>query len=483
MTAPLRIAIVHYHLRPGGVTSILRHQAETLAQQGVRGVILAGKGPPDFPMFKTVAGLDYSGILDADPASLVRRLRAAARKALGGAPDLWHFHNHALGKNPTLSLAVHRMAKAGDRLLLHIHDFAEDGRPGNYSNLLNHISAHDPGRLAAIMYPQGPHVHYAVLSARDRTLLLAAGFPPAQVHVLPNPINCLTPMLDKTPASDRRLFLYPTRALRRKNLGEVLLWAAAANRHEVFGTTLAPTSATDCGHYEHWKKLARQLHLPVEFELGLRPGASFLSLINDASAIITTSIAEGFGLAFLEPWGFGRPLIGRNLPDLTCEFLDTGVELPSLYNQLWIPLDWVGKAALHKTLRHHLGHSWQAYGQPLPPSALDRALASMTRSSTVDFGRLDEALQTRVIRKLAGSRELRSLVKPHRPWLEFPGDELVARNREIIMKQFNLPLYGKRLMKLYSILQESQPGSLTAVSHDTLLAVFLSPERFSLLRT
>ena len=39
-----------------------------------------------------------------------------------------------------------------------------------------------------------------------------------------------------------------------------------------------------------------------------------------AHRLVTTSVAEGFGLAFLEPWLFGKGLLGRNLPEITVDF-------------------------------------------------------------------------------------------------------------------------------------------------------------------
>ena len=38
----------------------------------------------------------------------------------------------------------------------------------------------------------------------------------------------------------------------------------------------------------------------------------FAALLASAHALVTTSVAEGFGLAFLEPWLMGRPLAGRH---------------------------------------------------------------------------------------------------------------------------------------------------------------------------
>ncbi len=61
-------------------------------------------------------------------------------------------------------------------------------------------------------------------------------------------------------------------------------------------------------------------------------------MIAKADALITTSVAEGFGLAFLEPWLASKPLVGRNLPEITADFAEHGLDLSALYNCLPVPL-------------------------------------------------------------------------------------------------------------------------------------------------
>ncbi len=63
------------------------------------------------------------------------------------------------------------------------------------------------------------------------------------------------------------------------------------------------------------------------------PG-DFHALLTAAHALVTTSVAEGFGLAFLEPWLANRPLFGRKLPEVTEGNKKAGVNLASLYTRL-----------------------------------------------------------------------------------------------------------------------------------------------------
>jgi hypothetical protein len=143
------------------------------------------------------------------------RLGGVTRGAFGGEPDVWHIHNHSLGKNPALTQEVSNLAMAGQKILLQIHDFAEDGRPDNYRNL---------GKLKNRLYPIAPHIHYAALNKRDDRFLLAAGIPKSNLHLLPNSVSPLPPTQSLKPKA-QSLFVYPCRAIRRKNLGELLLWS------------------------------------------------------------------------------------------------------------------------------------------------------------------------------------------------------------------------------------------------------------------
>ena len=218
--APLRIALVHYHLRPGGVTTVLSRTLAALRDHAVQCVVLSGEAcedPATWPApVRVVPGLGYD---DGTSSRLTAEdLERAATDALGGPPQLWHIHNHALGKSAGLPRVVPDLARRGCPLLLHLHDFAEDGRPGNYARLNQQL-----GDAADRLYPRAAHVHYAVLNRRDHSFLLHAGAPADQVHVLPNPIRLDGDAGLVEPVAGH--MIYPTRAIRRKNVGEFLLWS------------------------------------------------------------------------------------------------------------------------------------------------------------------------------------------------------------------------------------------------------------------
>ena len=144
----MKVAIVHYHLGHGGVGAVIAASSEALTRAGVRHVVLIGKQNPGgnhhpAASVREVPGLEYQ--TSVAPDGLEERLRTAAEEALGFAPDIWHFHNHSLGKNSLMAEVISRLAEAGERMILQIHDLAEDGRPTNYRNIP------DPARLYPLM--------------------------------------------------------------------------------------------------------------------------------------------------------------------------------------------------------------------------------------------------------------------------------------------------------------------------------------------
>jgi len=488
--ARLRVAIVHYHLRVGGVARVIQHAASVLADAGIKAVVLAGEPPPEpLPVeCRIVPGLQYDQPgSDASAITLVAALCEAARAALGGAPDVWHFHNHSLGKSLALPSAVSRLAENGCRLLLQIHDFPEDGRPAAYRRLLGELGHGRAAALSDTLYPVGAHVHYAVLNGRDFSFMEEASTARRRLHFLP---NCVEVHASVATEPNRRdpdgggLVVYPTRGIRRKNLGEFLLWAAASGGNDRFVTTLAPKNPRARPVYDAWVRLAHSLGLPVEFGVAAKCNQSFVDILHSAKAIMSTSVAEGFGLAFLEPWLLGRPLLGRDLPAITGDFTAAGLDLGHLYERLDVPVEWVGREKLLQRIQTAQSRYHHDYGQGVPADAAARAFNELVRNDRVDFGRIDEPLQEGVIRRVFESRAARNELQPGSPFsLEASSSALIERNRQAVLREFNLSKYGERLLAIYRRIMESPADSSCRVSSEALLQRFLLPEQFSLLRT
>jgi glycosyltransferase involved in cell wall biosynthesis len=461
----MNVAVVHYHARPGGVTRVVERAVESLGERAHCLFFTGEAARGDTPLQKkirTVPNLGYSTEQKFQPLELLKR----ARGTFGGEPDVWHIHNHSLGKNPALTQEVSNLAMAGQKILLQIHDFAEDGRPDNYTNL---------GKLKERLYPVAPHIHYAALNNRDFNFLKAAGIPEENLHLLPNAVSAFGNLKLET-QNPEPFYVYPCRAIRRKNIGELLLWSAAMPDAK-FAVTLAPKNPDVKPIYDAWVAFAAELGLNVEFDAGAN--TPFEEMIAKADALITTSIAEGFGLAFLEPWLAGKPLVGRNLPEITADFERHGLDLSALYNRLGVPLTskaWNIGGEFFQTLETQMRAAAEAYGRDWSDERFDAARSELVQNGTVDFGILDEELQRVIIR---AAKEDPSMF----------GDGLgdasaqVAGNRAVVEQAYSPEAYGDHLASIYHELQKTKPGSVRYADGGKLLDEFLNPARFNLLRT
>ena len=361
----MQLAILHYHLNAGGVARVIHNHLLALAtcepaNWPDRVVLLQGRADTNWPHERvcddlpfpvdlvTVDGLDYDDPL-ASPKFDVSVPDALTRAGCSPDETLLHWHNHALGKNVRATLAVTALAEQGYKQLLQVHDFAEDFRPDNYGWLVDNLEAD----LSRAMYPQAAQIHYAVLNRRDHGILSNLGVAEPRLHMLPNPVAAIDALPE--PGSSRRLvrvaldvpeearlFTYPVRGIRRKNVGEMLLWSAAL-ADTWFFLTLAPENPAERAVFDRWQQLAAEQDLRCRLGKPDSSEMSFAEILVASDALVTTSVAEGFGMAFLEPWLAGRMLLGRNLAEITSDACDAGLNLESLYDALVVPTEWVNR--------------------------------------------------------------------------------------------------------------------------------------------
>jgi hypothetical protein len=384
-----------------------------------------------------------------------------------------------LGKNPSLTAAVSLLAESGERILLHPHDFAEDGRPGNYLSL---------SEVYQRAYPTGHTIHYAALNQRDRGFLAhMLKDSSSRVHLLANAVPPSTPFSEfqeeKILDLPENLLLYPVRAVRRKNLGELAL-LASSHQDFHFANSLGPTNPEFTPIFEDWKQFGKELELPLTYGLGEHTDASFPEMVGHAQSILSVSVAEGFGLGFLEPWTFGKGLCGRNLPDITSDFAELGVSLANLYDRLPIPLDCIPSVSqVRETIQSALAQFYLDYQEDLPEDGTEIAFQSMVENDCIDFGRLDESNQQAIIRTIAHSPELQQGIQKH-SGLEVLSGEIIDRNRQAVTEQFSLSSYAERTLNIYQELLATDNGTQCQFANGQLLLdQYLSPTRLNLLRT
>jgi glycosyltransferase involved in cell wall biosynthesis len=465
----MKIVLIHYHLKTGGVTTVIRRQAAALQTAGWDVLILTGEAPPDeFPFSASfIPGLGYEHLLEGDPSaeSVFQSILNAIQRHWPGGPDVVHVHNPTLAKNKILQGILKKLQSTGMTLLCQIHDFAEDGRPNAYSDE-SYVD----------------DCHYAVINQRDLQLLLDAGLDQKGCHLLPNPI-IVPPLQSPATLDEQGPILYPIRAIRRKNIGEAILLSLFIQPPGPVQITLAPNSPGDFAPYNHWRDFVERHRLSIQFESGLKK--DFSTLMQECRYVLTTSIAEGFGFAFLESWCMGKALWGRLLPDICGSYLDAGIRLDHLYKRLIVPIHWLGAETLRKQWKAAMHSASEQYNFALPDHRIDEAWHSVTPGDFIDFGLLNEPFQTKVIEKvMAESAAYQQLIGLN-PFLSKPGPpkisgNLIEQNSASVVQNYSAENYATRLLHLYTHVVHTKVRQ--SINKNALLSAFLSPHNFSLLK-
>ena len=463
----MRVLVVHYHLKPGGVTTVIRGQLAALASRGVEAALLVGEAPPDERWNGAPLAVDPSlaydepgsgGLPDAAKVAVLASTiqREAWRLASGGGDVVVHVHNPTIRKNASLLPALSALARSGVRLALHVHDLAEDWRPDVYSG--------QP-------YPEG--ATWAAINRRDAEALSAAGA--GSVRFLPNLLPRATAgEPPREPPAGPGLVLYPIRGIRRKNLGEALLLSLFMRPGGSVGVTLPPNSPRDRPYYDGWKAAALELGAPVAFELGLARGLD--ELYGEARAVVTTSVKEGFGLSYLEPAIRGRATLGRRLPWVVDDFEAEGLAFPALYGSIATPRGLFDREAFGRRAAEVVREAARAYG--LASEALPEAVVGrLMDRDTVDYGRLDELAQLEVLRSVARSPEARSAIISANPFIDGwdQAAEVAARIAPSALEPWSEAAYADRLDGLYAA---ALSGGGAAPDKAALLELYLRPEAF-----
>jgi glycosyltransferase involved in cell wall biosynthesis len=427
----MNVSILHYHTRPGGVTRIIQSQIACLSEiEDIDGISLI-TGPSGDP--KSVAGdariitnpnLGYlsKDISTAACVKLHDRIEKFIRKTIAPS-DILHIHNSSLGKNPVLTCVVARLVRDGYRVFMHFHDFAED-RPDNLEFLRRIIKRYFSDDPSTTMYPAGQHCHYGVLNSTDFSRLVRFGLNGELIDLLPNPVQvppngehwdqkaCQKQLCDQFGLPHEiPIYVYPVRPIRRKNVGEFILFATLFRERATWLVTLSPKNPEERDTYDKWRQFAESVRANITFEVG--ETADFETIMYGADRIVTTSIMEGFGMVFLESWLFGKSVVGRNLPKVTRDFRENGLALKHLYDRLPVIHD-------------------------------DR---------NRDFGMLTPQEQMDVISKLATDAEAREEFL-HNTGIEkilfapIPAEH-VDCNMKAIRNHYSIEAYGKRLAEIY----------------------------------
>ncbi|AHC16544.1 glycosyltransferase family 1 protein [Salinispira pacifica] len=555
----MKVAFIHFHLKPGGVTRVIQQQISICEQMGWDYCVLAGENPLDIPNVLTLSELHYdlhrSGLGEGNPAAVLAgrihsaishffRCHESGNGKEAGEPDttsrpgnpdpavgretsdnaensenaedsgnteythscadVIHVHNPTLAKNSDLLPALNILKQQGHPLFFQIHDFAEDGRPTVYSSAT---------------YPAD--VHYGCINSRDAEYLEKAGLQTERLHLLPNLVSPLPgapePGAPLPPAPGRqnargsgrdrtrRFALYPVRGIRRKNLGEILLLSLLYDDLD-FGITLEPNNPADMPSYRFWESLAHELDAPVYFNTAKHQ--QFEQALAKADFFITTSVQEGFGFTFLEPWTLGKPVAGRKIPYVHKDFTESGMIMDHFYDEIPVPVsmvdfelfrqEWLAETSRRLSrfriaLRNQELDKGAARTQEITGTLGNRFHELYASASHVDFARLDRENQASVIRTLAASPEQREQLLSQVPLLQgcpFTGcleqmNPIISRNHGMVYQTYGEDQYAQRLEGIYQVVMQDANAAVpaapepksTVLDKEQLLFSFLDPSQ------
>lgn len=464
----MKIAFIHYHLETGGVTTVLKQQLDALPGRW-QALVLTGRLPqtpfpaPVIHIPQLAYSSQYTG--QFDPDDVAQSILDAIHTSFSGPCDVLHIHNPTLAKNNQFLKILKSLQRKGANLLLQIHDFAEDGRPQAYFTEA---------------YPAD--CHYGVINGRDYEILLRAGLKSRGLHLLANTVAQPHATVPRKRLA-KPMILYPVRAIRRKNIGEAILWSLFFKNAETLSITLPPNSAADIRSYGTWKAFVKDQNLKVEFDRGLT--VDFETNVSSAESVMTTSITEGFGFSFLEPWLFGKLLWGRKLPDICHDFEKKGVKLHHLYPRLLVPVDWIDLHQFHATWSRCVRHVCGLFRHRVDDTHIRAAFDACTQDGRIDFGLLDEGAQQNLIADLSGSRPKREMMMQLNPFLAGPADVsdktgLIRHNREAVARNYEPKGYAQRLHDVYTRVARSPIRQ--NIDKKILVSAFIDLEKFSLLK-
>jgi hypothetical protein len=516
MSRPDSLVIVHYHLLPGGVCSALKNSLRALSQSGwlsQRSVkILTGRtnGIDEFRTFLDQWGLraeievdsrlDYSERVwpgrDAFWQEASRLANWFLQQVRGDS--LFWAHNPTLGKNALVTAGLMTAAQqavvsgVAHQFLYHIHDFAECGRFWN----LKHLRACWGDGGLDDFYPLCKNVSYGVLNKADSRRLAQAGIPGERIFILPNAVPLVRAEKRKSKESigkdlqiyarkkgyrfewGRPWWTLPIRLIRRKNVVEALLLAAMADNFPQLLITLDANSEPERPYAEAVKELFRKGKHAAVVGFGhelVGSAFSFDDLLLASDVVVSTSLLEGFGFTFLEGANRGRPLVGRNLNDVTSDFVDAGFPATALYDEFLVPID--GKKRKEMISKGQRFAQEQGRLLRLNHATVDRfseEVEAIFSNTAVDFGFLELSQQIHLAGLLRGGDlpgELKLLNSKAGEPAEFPPDF-----SERVEEHFGLESHGSKLTATFEEIfdRENQEEKIANVS-DRLLDLYFRP--------
>lgn len=504
----------HYHLLPGGVSSVITYSlqaAVTHIEKLEEVVIVSGREENAGNVVNEIRSflrddrcsvsatvIPEIGYLDDNSAGMIDAdsLRNLLVKKFSGY--IWWVHNYHIGKNPLFTKILIEIAESipEQGILFHIHDFPECAR---YANL-RFIRQYYTGSL----YPRGGNVWYGVINKRDYRLLRTAGLPKERIILLQNPIQEQsdtgnTPVSAESGQNTRRLLstypgfnpeapsiLYPVRSIRRKNVLEAGLLTKMSDPEVNLLLTLPGTSEQEKPYSDIVKQCYQQGTIRGAFPTA--DTVDFNDIIAFSSAVISTSVQEGFGYLFINTIQWEKPLIARNLEilgDFTPYFHP---DLNIVYDSLVVPAESVNGDLLKGEYLRFI-ETFSAYLSPRQYENLREDVTKLCSGPLIDYSYLPPLMQVELLNRCEDNGFLRDLQKLNAPLIE--GVNGLLRNshyahRADIDGDFGFSRYAETCKHLFNLMEDKNALSTERRAESTetdryILDYFARLEYFRLL--
>jgi hypothetical protein len=384
--------------------------------------------------------------------------------------------NLGIGIDPTVtyafSLYTQYCYEAGikKKFIYRVHDFVQQ-RPHFFRNVkkFHEYRFGVVPNWHSVLYPALPNIKYIAINRYDRSRLIEHGIEENNIFYIPNSVDsAMIPPDDRTDElrtkiihqekldSSVRFILYPVRCVRRKNVEEAIFFTCFLNSLATGNTTrnpghikgkfhllvsLRPGSGDDARYANQLIEFANKHRLPVSIGFNdlvalererdpqdptkiERYGVG--DMVRVADLVITTSVLEGFGFAYLEPWILDRPVIGRSIPFITPDFQSQGMKLGHLYTVLFVA-----------------GRDFKDIGkeEAAPEQVLQRKLETIHKLADPSF--VDKVFS----RNETTARATIRLLDPHKR------KKIVAINKKVVEKVYSNSAIGKQIYEVITAVE------------------------------
>jgi len=400
-------------------------------------------------------------------------------------------------------------AKTDKRFFIRVHDFAQQ-RPANFGNIKK-FQAFLPTDMPdwhQILYPSTPNVEYISINTTDYYRLIDHGIEPRHIWYVPNSIdnslvrnrrlgksrrldparrdNSLAGQLrleletKKNVDPEAAILFYPVRAIPRKNVEEAIYLTQLLNNLAKLPDYRQKYDLDPSYHLiislnggnEEERRYARTIrlfveenHLPVTIDISDIVGLhreydpedpqrivkyGVVDMYDVARMAVSTSLLEGFGFVFIEPWAAEQCIIGRNIPSVTMDFIKAGLSLDHLYSALLVN-----------------GHDYADIGTDEPDHGLQLRLREIKKLDDTEyllkvFFRNNASLRAtlRLFRRKNRRTPYRSLVSAnHKKVLEnYSNQRIVSMLNRIMLRQE--PAYNEPRLTSAPDLDSETPDNL-----------------------